>query len=65
MSTTARVVSNDTELDNEQRILIEAIKHDIGACEDVTVLARFAEKMGLALPGRLRHLRLLSSQRFP
>lgn len=48
--TTARVVSNDTELDNEQRILIEAIKHDIGAVEDVTVLARFAEKLGLALP---------------
>lgn len=48
--TTARVVSNDTELDNEQRILIEAIKHDIGAVEDVTVLARFAEKLGLAVP---------------
>ena len=48
--TTARVVSNDTELDNEQRILIEAIKYDVGACEDVTVLARFAEKLGLALP---------------
>ena len=48
-ATTARVVSNDTQVDNEQRILIEAIKHDIGAVEDVTILARFAEKLGLAL----------------
>ena len=48
-ATTARVVSNDTEVDNEQRILIEAIKHDIGAVEDVTVLAQFAEKLGLVL----------------
>ena len=48
-ATTARVVSNDTQVDNEQRILIEAIKHDIGAVEDVTILAGFAEKLGLAL----------------
>ena len=39
------------KVDNEQRILIEAIKHDIGAVEDVTVLARFAEKLGLVLAG--------------
>lgn len=49
-TTTARAVSNDTELDNEQRILIEAIKHDIGAVDDVTKLARFAEQLGLRLP---------------
>lgn len=49
-TTTARVVSNDTELDNEQRLLIEAIKHEIGASEDVTILARFAEQLGLAIP---------------
>ena len=49
-ATTARVVSNDTELDNEQRLLIESVKEEVGACEDVTVLARFAEKLGLALP---------------
>jgi superfamily II DNA or RNA helicase len=48
--TTARVVSNDASLDNEQRILIESIKHDVGSVEDVTVLARFAEQLGLRLP---------------
>ena len=48
--TTARAVSNDTDLDHDQRILIEAIKHEIGASDDVTVLAQFAEKMGLMLP---------------
>ena len=48
--TTTRAVSNDTELDNDQLVLLEAIKHDVGAIEDVTVLARFAEKLGLALP---------------
>jgi len=49
-ATTARAVSNDTELDHDQRVLIEAIKHEIGASDDVTVLARFAEKMGMILP---------------
>lgn len=49
-ATTARAVSNDTELDHDQRVLIEAIKHEIGASDDVTVLAQFAEKMGLILP---------------
>lgn len=49
-ATTARAVSNDTSLDNEQLLLIEAVKHDVGSSEDVTVLARFAEKLGLALP---------------
>jgi superfamily II DNA or RNA helicase len=49
-ATTARMVSNDTELDNSQRLLIEAIKHDVGSSEDVTILAQFAEKLGLALP---------------
>lgn len=48
--TTARAVSNDAELDNEQRLLIEAIKHDVGSCEDITVLARFAEKLALVIP---------------
>lgn len=49
-ATTARAVSNDTDLDHDQRVLIEAIKHEIGATDDVTVLAQFAEKMGLMLP---------------
>lgn len=49
-STTARAVSNDTTLEHDQRILIEAIKHDVGATDDVTVLAQFAEKLGLMLP---------------
>jgi hypothetical protein len=48
--TTTRAVSNDTDLDNEQLLLIEAIKHDVGSSEDATVLARFAEKLGLVLP---------------
>jgi superfamily II DNA or RNA helicase len=47
--TTARAVSNDTELDHDQRLLIEAVKHDVGCTDDVTVLARFAEKMGLVI----------------
>lgn len=51
--TTARVVSNDTELDNEQRLLIEAVKHEVGSAEDVTVLAMFAEKMALAIPRQM------------
>lgn len=49
-ATTARVVSNDAELDNDQRILIESVKHEVGSAEDVTVLARFAELLGLSLP---------------
>jgi superfamily II DNA or RNA helicase len=49
-TTTARAVSNDAELDHDQRVLIEAIKHEIGMSDDVTMLAQFAEKMGLALP---------------
>lgn len=49
-ATTARAVSNDASLDHDQRVLIEAIKHDVGATDDVTVLAQFAEKLGLALP---------------
>lgn len=49
-ATTARAVSNDMSLDHDQRMLIEAIKHDVGATDDVTVLAQFAEKLGLVLP---------------
>ena len=49
-ATTARAVSNDASIDHDQRMLIEAIKHEIGASDDVTVLAQFAEKMGLVLP---------------
>jgi len=48
-ATTARVVSNDVELDNDERLLYEAIKHDIGAAEDVSVLAKFAEALNLRL----------------
>lgn len=47
--TTARVVSNDIELDNDERLLYEAIKHDIGAVDDVSVLAKFAEALNLRL----------------
>lgn len=50
LATTARAVSNDASLDHDQRTLIEAIKHDVGATDDVTVLAQFAEKLGLMLP---------------
>jgi superfamily II DNA or RNA helicase len=49
-TTTARAVSNDASLDHDQRMLIEAIKHDVGAADDVTVLAQFAEKLGMMLP---------------
>jgi superfamily II DNA or RNA helicase len=48
--TTARAVSNDASLEHDQRMLIEAIKHDVGATDDVTVLAQFAEKLGMMLP---------------
>lgn len=49
-TTTARAIGNDTSLDHDQRLLIEAIKHDIGATDDVTILAQFAEKLGMVLP---------------
>jgi superfamily II DNA or RNA helicase len=44
--TTARAVSNDAEVDNEDRMLIEAIKHDLGLVEDVTNLAKFLDAVG-------------------
>ncbi|MBX6169611.1 MAG: endonuclease, partial [Thermobispora bispora] len=47
--TTARVVSADIELDDDERVLYEAIKHDIGAAEDVSVLAKFAQALNLRL----------------
>ncbi|MER7361865.1 HNH endonuclease [Nonomuraea wenchangensis] len=46
-TTGARVVAHDMELDNEERVLYEAIKHDIGSAEDVTILAKFAEALRL------------------
>jgi superfamily II DNA or RNA helicase len=47
--TTVRAVSNDAELEHDQRALIAAVKHDLGLSEDVTDLARFATALGLKL----------------
>lgn len=45
--TTVRAVSNDAEVEDDERRLIEAAKHELGLADDVTRLAAFAELMGI------------------
>src|SRR5690606_3857985 len=57
-----RVVSNDIELDNDERLLYEAIKREIGAADDVSVLAKFAEALNLRLNRSKPELEVLRAE---
>lgn len=45
--TSVRAISNDAELEHDERMLIEAAKHQLGLSDDATKLAAFAELLGI------------------
>src|SRR5690606_15842485 len=61
-ATTARVVSNDIELDNDERLLYEAIKREIGAADDVSVPAKFGATLNRCIRRSKSELEVLRAE---